>query len=71
MLRAQGKVDARGVGVPPGIGHHEAQVGGEEVVLGLLAQPHLLLELDLLDLAFKAALLKASLGALAGLDLLG
>jgi len=65
------EVDPGGIGIATGAGHHQPQVGGKEVVLSLAALTHQPIELDLLDLAFEAALLEASLGALARLDLLG
>src|SRR4030066_72765 len=57
------EVDARGAGIAAGVGHHQAQVGSQEVILGLPTLPLQPLQLDLLGLAFPAALLAAGVGA--------
>ncbi len=65
------EVDARGVGVAAGVGDHQPEVGGEEVVLGVAAETGEALQLGLFPLVLVILGFESSGGVFAGLDLLG
>jgi hypothetical protein len=62
------EVDAGGVGIAPGIGDDEAEIGRQEIVLGLLTVTSGALQFDPLDLALVVLFIETGLGFLASFD---